>query len=179
MKQSQILLDLSDQHNAMRDRRDFTVALVFLGLVLSLCGISVASTGFCSREWETNIHYSCKRAGVSCADGCICKDVRGLINWSDCFCLDIEVTKGGERSCGSDGRWRVLKTSGSMAAKGSASFQFHFSPSNALELFDVADIAGDGQVVKSQILSNPGDVEGTFALTFGSGPPEDIPVFFT
>ncbi|MCO6437935.1 MAG: IPTL-CTERM sorting domain-containing protein [Phycisphaerae bacterium] len=133
-----------------------------------------ANKGKCARMWVTNLHYNCAPAGANCGGNCTCKDVAGNI-WRDCYCLAPGVTSSGDK-CEGSGSWRVVVTAGVVAPNSTASFELQPAGGNVLEIVDHANILPDGTFSASQTLTGPTEFAGTFQLSFGSGPPDQIPV---
>lgn len=125
----------------------------------------------------TTCKFFCNPAGANCGDNCTCRDVQGVNGfWTDCYCLAPGVTQGGERDCSGDGRWRVRRINGAVQPNNNATFQLEPDSINIFQVMDHVDIDVNGDILKSQILNDPDDLQGTFELSFGNGPPDQIPV---
>lgn len=153
-------------------------------LMLPVMGADVlaACTQKCERNCPTWITCTCVSAGVGCGTGCTCQNVSGksgVVSWKDCLCKEAPASSAGE-TVGVGGSWGATVTAGAVAPSSSATFTLQWNPNRELEVFDHIHLVDLGPLgfepSVSHFLSLPSDLTGTFQLSFGSGPPDQIPV---
>ncbi|MCO6437936.1 MAG: hypothetical protein J5J06_12660 [Phycisphaerae bacterium] len=156
----------------------FTVALL---LAMMDVDVMAACTEKCERKWFSNLHYECEPAGADCGSGCKCRNVSGVsgfVSWKDCKCKATAAASAGEIMEAS-GSWGVVLTGGAVAPGSTASFTLQWNPNSEITIFDHFDLTPNGldfDVTVAQFLDGPTEFTGTFQLSFGAGPPDQIPV---
>ena len=162
-------------------KRTQRLLFVFLaGQTVLLSGGSAFAgvANYCKPNTLGGITTSCRDPGLKCGQpGGTCTFSRGFFGVGSCACLGQRDPKTGDPKRGrlTVGTWGCTP-SGPLAQNASTVFNLVHGIDDHIEAIDLADIADDGTVLRSQILSDPSDLQGTFELDVGNGPPEAIPV---
>ena len=172
-----------------------TIVVAVLWAVSAPVREAKANTGTCQKNRITNIHYTCVSPGAACGAGCECKDVTGggIVKWRDCKCK--KVPKGPKGTIVvKAGRWLATVIDGALAENSTATLELLADAGNEMTVYDQFDVMNDVACpppfdpqddcdvideADARFLTGPSDYTGTIELTFGSGPPDAIPVEIT